>query len=194
MPRAPASESGAIGDRVTPTGRPVARSSPARAQAASANRAVRRQDSRSPGNDLRGRWSSLARWRRVLAASFDAARRRRRPAISDRDFWSLIDTFSEPNGYFNSDNLVSNEDTFQHVIPELVQAGCGRGCVRWRWAGSELHLHRGTAAERWPSFLTFGAAICTVHLMYKALFELSVTGQTSCRRLFSRPRPRVSGR
>ena len=29
---------------------------------------------------------------------------------------------SEPNGYFRSDNLVSNEIQFQHVIPDLAKA------------------------------------------------------------------------
>src|SRR4026208_2289526 len=43
-----------------------------------------------------------------------------RPArLSDQEFWRTIEEFSEPNGFFRSDNLVSNEDTFQYVIPEL---------------------------------------------------------------------------
>src|SRR4051812_16108809 len=40
-------------------------------------------------------------------------------SLSDKDFWQLIDTMSEPGGYFRSDNLLSNEDTFQYVIPAL---------------------------------------------------------------------------
>src|SRR3990172_2107803 len=39
--------------------------------------------------------------------------------ISDRAFWKMVTGFSEPGGYFRSDNLISNETTFQHVIPEL---------------------------------------------------------------------------
>src|SRR5204862_5123871 len=39
--------------------------------------------------------------------------------ISDQAFWHLVAEFSEPGGFFRSDNLVSNETTFQHVIPEL---------------------------------------------------------------------------
>src|SRR5687767_943014 len=42
--------------------------------------------------------------------------------ISDADYWKMITKFSEPNGYFRSDNLVSNEITFQHVIPDLRKA------------------------------------------------------------------------
>ena len=39
--------------------------------------------------------------------------------ISDQEFWHLIVDLSEAGGFFRSDNLVSNETTFQHVIPEL---------------------------------------------------------------------------
>src|SRR3989442_12944875 len=39
--------------------------------------------------------------------------------INDQAFWHLVVDFSEAGGFFRSDNLVSNETTFQHVIPEL---------------------------------------------------------------------------
>src|SRR3981081_3655391 len=41
--------------------------------------------------------------------------------LSDRDFWKLVTDFSEPNGFFRSDNFISNETTFQEVIPELAK-------------------------------------------------------------------------
>src|SRR5262249_29975296 len=40
--------------------------------------------------------------------------------LTDQDFWRLSSESSEPNGYFRSDNLTSNELWFQHVIPDLV--------------------------------------------------------------------------
>jgi hypothetical protein len=39
--------------------------------------------------------------------------------ISDKAFWRMVVEFSEAGGFFRSDNLVSNEKTFQHVIPAL---------------------------------------------------------------------------
>src|SRR5437870_11696045 len=39
--------------------------------------------------------------------------------LDDRTFWTLVSEFSEPNGFFRSDNLVSNELAFQQVIPVL---------------------------------------------------------------------------
>src|ERR1700733_10329614 len=41
--------------------------------------------------------------------------------LTNHEFWDLIDQLSEPNGFFQSDNLVSNEDTFQYVIPDLLK-------------------------------------------------------------------------
>ena len=40
--------------------------------------------------------------------------------LTDRDFWRLSTEWSEPNGYFRSENLTSNELLFQHVITDLV--------------------------------------------------------------------------
>jgi len=39
--------------------------------------------------------------------------------LSDRAFWRMIVDFSEPGGVFGSDNLLSNETTYQEIIPEL---------------------------------------------------------------------------
>ena len=41
--------------------------------------------------------------------------------LSDADFWGMVTTMSEPGGFFRSDNLVSNEVTFQHAITALQQ-------------------------------------------------------------------------
>src|SRR5689334_4162651 len=39
--------------------------------------------------------------------------------ISDAEYWKMIEDFSEPGGTFISPNYVSNELTFQQVIPDL---------------------------------------------------------------------------
>jgi hypothetical protein len=46
--------------------------------------------------------------------------------LTDAEFWRLVSEFSEPTGAFLSDNFVSNEDTFQHVVPRLTR-GTKRG-------------------------------------------------------------------
>jgi len=42
--------------------------------------------------------------------------------VSDEDFWKLITDVSEENGFFRSDNLLSNEIWFQRVLPPLSRA------------------------------------------------------------------------
>src|SRR5207249_8759653 len=39
--------------------------------------------------------------------------------LGDTEFWRITSEFSEPDGRFRSDNLLSNENYFQYVIPEL---------------------------------------------------------------------------
>ena len=64
------------------------------------------------------RRSSIARWssslaRRLVsrsaAGSLRAAADTLPARLTDEEFWKLIEDLSEPNGYFRSDNLLSNE-------------------------------------------------------------------------------------
>src|SRR5262245_2998831 len=40
--------------------------------------------------------------------------------LSDQEFWRLVNDLSETNGFFRSDNLLSNESGFQFIIPDLI--------------------------------------------------------------------------
>src|SRR5215467_4845442 len=40
--------------------------------------------------------------------------------LSDKEFWELTQSVSEPNGEFQSDNFLSNERGYQVVIPDLI--------------------------------------------------------------------------
>ena len=42
-------------------------------------------------------------------------------ALTSAQFWKLSADLSEPAGSFRSENLVSNEHTYQYVIPDLVK-------------------------------------------------------------------------
>src|SRR5690606_2413105 len=50
----------------------------------------------------------------LLAESVSAA-----PQISAGDFQNLSLSLSEPGGYFDTDNLISNEASYQHIIPAV---------------------------------------------------------------------------
>src|ERR1700747_918325 len=41
-------------------------------------------------------------------------------AITDQEFWTLTEQLSEPNGFFRSDNFLSNEIGYQYVMADLV--------------------------------------------------------------------------
>ena len=41
--------------------------------------------------------------------------------LTDREFWRLVTEASESDGFFRSDNLLSNELGFQSVVPELAR-------------------------------------------------------------------------
>jgi hypothetical protein len=112
--------------------------------------------------------------------------------LSDREFWHIVQTFSEPGGFFNSDNLVSNEDTFQQVIPELTRTVSPGGV--YVGVGPDQNFTYIEAIEPALWFITdVRRGNLQVHLMYKALVELSADRAEFLSRLFGRPRPRGLG-
>jgi hypothetical protein len=118
-----------------------------------------------------------------------AAQRNELPArLTDREFWRLVDGFSEANGYFQSDNLVSNEDTFQYVIPELLRIVPPGGT--YLGVGPDQNFTYIVALRPRIAFITdIRRGNLQEHLMYKALVELSADRAEFLSRLFSRKRP-----
>jgi len=109
--------------------------------------------------------------------------------LSDQEFWKLVQDFSEPNGSFRSDNLVSNERQFQFVIPELVRtAKPGRAYLG---VGPEQNFTYMAALKPSIAFIIdVRRGNLDLHLLYKALFELSADRAEFVSLLFSRSRPR----
>jgi hypothetical protein len=106
--------------------------------------------------------------------------------MSDQEFWRLSEAISEPAGTFSlSDNLVSNEPHMAETI---------------RWLRPTGGVYVGVGPEQNFSYIaTLRPAIAfivdirrenrSLHLLYKALFELSTDRVDFVSRLFSRPRP-----
>jgi hypothetical protein len=108
--------------------------------------------------------------------------------LSDREFWSLITEFSEPNGVFRSDNLLSNELFLQTVIPELARPP--RLNRVYLGVGPEQNFTYIAALKPRMAFIVdIRRGNLQLHLMYKALFELSNDRVDFAFRLFSRKRP-----
>jgi hypothetical protein len=108
--------------------------------------------------------------------------------LSDREFWKLVTNSSEPNGYFRSDNLTSNELWFQHVIPDLVNRTRPGGV--YLGVGPEQNFTY-MAALRPSMAIIFDIrrGNLLAQLMYKALFELAADRADFVSMLFSKPRP-----
>ena len=118
-----------------------------------------------------------------------AARQQELPArLDDAEFWQLISRFSEPDGFFNSDNLISNEDTYQHVIPELVRI-VKPGGVYLGVGPDQNFTYIAAVAPRMVFIPDVRRGNMLVHLMYKAIFELSANRVEFLSRLFSRAVP-----
>jgi hypothetical protein len=113
--------------------------------------------------------------------------------LSDRAFWRLVSDFSEPGGYFRSDNLVSNETAFQHVIPGLV-ARTKRGGVYLGVGPDQNFTYIAAFHPRIAFIIDIRRQNMLLHLMYKALIEMSDDRADFLSRLFSRTRPKALGR
>jgi hypothetical protein len=107
--------------------------------------------------------------------------------LSDAEYWQLIDDFSEPNGYFQSDNLVSNEKFFQMAIPSLKLLK--RGGVYLGVAPDQNFTYILGVEPAIAFIVDIRRGNLHEHLLYKALFELSADRAEFLANLFSRPRP-----
>jgi hypothetical protein len=108
--------------------------------------------------------------------------------LTDRAFWRLSGDLSEPDGTFRSDNLVSNEQWLQHVIPDLTKTLRPGGV--YLGVGPEQNFTYIAALKPAMAFvIDIRRGNLALHLMYKALFEVSVNRTEFVSRLFSRKAP-----
>jgi hypothetical protein len=113
--------------------------------------------------------------------------------LSDGEFWSLTEKLSEPDGYFRSnsgstDNLLSNENAVSTVAAALSQRVKPSGV--YLGVGPEQNFTYISAIRPRIAFITdIRRGNLHLHLLYKALFEISETRADFVSRLFSRKRP-----
>jgi hypothetical protein len=108
--------------------------------------------------------------------------------FTDAEYWQLSHELSEPNGSFRSDNLLSNEIWFQHVIPDLTALTNPGGA--YLGVGPEQNFTYIAALKPKIAFIVdVRRGNLYLHLMYKALFEQSADRVEFVSRLFSKPRP-----
>src|SRR5262245_2374391 len=108
--------------------------------------------------------------------------------LTDEEFWRLSQELSEPNGYFQSDNLVSNEIYFPFIIRDLL-ARTKPGGV-YLGVGPDQNFNYIVATKPKMVFINdIRRGNLHMQLMYKALFELSADRAEFLSRLFTKPTP-----
>ncbi len=108
--------------------------------------------------------------------------------LTDEEFWHIVTEFSEANGTFRSDNLLSNEIWLQYVIPDLL-ASAQPGRI-YMGVGPEQNFTYISALKPAMAFIVdVRRGNLDLHLMYKALFEMSSDRADFVSRLFARKRP-----
>jgi hypothetical protein len=106
--------------------------------------------------------------------------------LTDPEFWRLATELSEPAGTFtHSDNLVSNESLFADTMRTLR----ARGGV-YVGVGPEQNFSYVAAIRPAMAFIVdVRAENRSLHLFYKALFEISADRADFVSKLFARERP-----
>lgn len=106
--------------------------------------------------------------------------------LDDSTFWRMVRELSEPGGYFQSENFVSNEMGLQYVIGRLEQLSPPGGV--YVGVGPEQNFtYLGSVKPRIAFIVDIRRQNLLQHLWYKAMFELSPTRSQFLARLFSRP-------
>src|SRR5262245_50796427 len=109
-------------------------------------------------------------------------------SLTAQQFGQLIEKFSEPNGYFDSDNLISNETSYLHVMGKLRQMKVSGGA----YIGVGPDQSFSYIAQIRPSivFITdIRRDNLLQHLLFKSLFSLSRNRLEYLCLLFGRPLP-----
>jgi hypothetical protein len=111
--------------------------------------------------------------------------------LTDREFWELTTTVSEPGGNAGTENLVSNETGFLSVFPGLANRPRGGAYLG---VGPEQNFTYIANLRPDVAFvIDIRRANRDLHLLYRTLFELAETRVAFVSLLFSRAPPRGPG-
>ena len=103
-------------------------------------------------------------------------------------FASQIAALSEPGGYFDTDNLISNERSYLDVIPDLRRAGLTGGA--YVGVGPDQNFTYIAAVRPSIAFIIdVRRDNMLLHLLFKALFQLARTRIEYLALLLGRPVP-----
>ena len=108
-----------------------------------------------------------------------------RAQLTTTPFARQVQELSEPGGSFDTDNLISNERSYLHVIPALKQAGSVGGA--YVGVGPDQNFSYIAASRPSVAFIIdVRRDNLLLHLLFKALFEISATRAEYLSHLFGR--------
>jgi hypothetical protein len=111
--------------------------------------------------------------------------------ISRAEFRQYVEEWSEPEGYFDTDNFISNETSYLHIIPEL-QKQVRPGGV---YIGVGPDQNFSYIARTKPSLaiiIDIRRQNMLQHLFMKSLFDLSASRAEYLARFFAREVPTIN--
>jgi hypothetical protein len=104
--------------------------------------------------------------------------------LTDAEFWRIFTEFSEPGGAYPYENFVTNEETYQDVMPVLSKITKPGGV--YLGVGPEQNFTYIAGVRPSVAFIfDIRRQNAIEHLMYKALFEISPTRADFVSHLFS---------
>jgi hypothetical protein len=96
------------------------------------------------------------------------------PALSDSAFAALSARISEPGGYFDSDNLISNESSYLHVLGAMRKIGVSGGA--YVGVGPDQNFsYMARIRPRIAFIIDIRRDNLLQHLLFKSLFEMART-------------------
>ena len=138
-------------------------------------------------------------WKRSLIASllvvFLVSAHASRVAHASRDhkaFAALSARLSEPGGYFDSDNLISNETSYLHVIGKLRELGVSGG-VYVGVGPDQSFSYIARIRPRLAIMIDIRRDNLLQHLLFKALFSHSRNRIEYLCNFFGKPFPKAKG-
>jgi hypothetical protein len=107
---------------------------------------------------------------------------------TDAEFWRMVTDFSEPGGDYQYENFVSNEISYQEVIPELSRLAKPGG-VYLGVASEQNFTYIDVVRPKVAFIFDVRRQNTLLLLIYKALFEMADNRADFISLLFSRKRP-----
>jgi hypothetical protein len=114
------------------------------------------------------------------------------PLVPGAHFADRVAQLSEPGGFFDTDNLISNEKSYLHVVPALRRAGLAGGA--YIGVGPDQNFSYIAQVKPDIAFIVdLRRDNLLLHLLFKAIFALSTGRAEYLSQMFGRAPPMDSG-